>query len=106
MKPKFVATVSAAAIMALVSTGVAAADTHTGYQAVITCDGTATNVVTPTSPAAATQDTSSTGVMIFAVGAYLVPDHFPAGKVQYCDFDNLTSGNSFTDFPFLVRGRP
>jgi hypothetical protein len=44
--------------------------------------------------------------MIFAVGAYLVPDHFPSGKVQYCDFDNLTSGNSFTDFPFLVRGRP
>jgi hypothetical protein len=44
--------------------------------------------------------------MIFAVGAYLVPDHFPSGKVQYCDFYNLTSGNSFTDFPFLVRGRP
>jgi hypothetical protein len=97
---------AAATVMAVAGTGVSAADTHTGYQAIITCDGTATNVVTPTSPAAASQDTSSTGVIIFAMGAYLAPDHFPAGKVQYCDFDNLTTGNSYTGFPFLVTGRP
>ena len=96
-----------AVIMAVIGTGVAAADTHTGYQAIITCDGTPIDVVTPTSPAAASQDTASTRVIVFAVGAYLAPDHFPAGKVQYCDFYNVTTGSSFPDpFPFLVRGRP
>lgn len=99
--------IAIAAMMAVCGTGVAAADTHTGYQAIITCDGTPIDVVTPTSPAAASQDTASTRTIVFAVGAALAPDHFPAGKVQYCDFYNVTTGYHPTDpFPFLVRGRP
>jgi hypothetical protein len=99
--------VAVAVIMAVSGTGVAAADTHTGYQAIITCDGTAIDVVTPTGPAAASQDTASRRVIVFAVGAALAPDHFPAGKVQYCDFYNVTTDYSPPDpFPFLVRGRP
>lgn len=90
----------------LASAGGAAADTHTGYVLQITCDGQTTTVVSPTSPAAAAQDQSSTAVYVLAVGALLAPDHFPAGKVVLCDLDNLTTGNTFTGLPFLLRGAP
>jgi hypothetical protein len=90
----------------LIAAPAATADTHTGYVVDITCDGVTTTYVTPTSPAAVAQDVSSTHVAVLSYGAYLVPDHFPAGKVVYCDLDNLTTGNSYTDLPFLVVGAP
>lgn len=94
------------AVLLLASAGAASADTHTGYVVTITCNGVTTTYVTPTSPAAVAQDVSSTAVAVLSYGAYLVPDHFPAGKVVYCDLDNLTTGNSYTDLPFLVVGAP
>ena len=91
----------------LLTAGPAAkADTHTGYVVNITCNGVTTTYVTPTSPAAVAQDVSSTRVAVFSYGAYLVPDHFPAGKVVYYDLNNLTTGSSYTDRPFLVVGAP
>jgi hypothetical protein len=97
--------VSVAALLLAGAEG-AVADTHTGYVVEITCNGVTTTYVTPTSPAAAAQDVSSTAVAVLSYGAYLVPDHFPAGKVVYCDLDNLTTGSSYTDLPFLVVGAP
>ena len=88
-RPAF-ATIGAA--FAVGTTG-AFADTHTGYHAEIICDSGTTTVVTPTSPAAASQDVSSTNTIVFAVGAFLQPDRFPAGKVVYRDFNNLATGN-------------
>jgi hypothetical protein len=96
----------AAAVTMLVGAGAASADTHTGYVLTVTCGSTTTTVVSPTGPAAASQDVSSTGVIVFAVGAFFAPSSFPAGKVEYCDLDNLTTGNSFDDLPFLIRGKP
>ncbi len=90
----------------LVAAPAAMADTHTGYVVEVTCNGVTTTYVTPTSPAAAAQDVSSARVAVFSYGAYLVPDHFPAGKVVYCDLNNLTTGNSYTGLPFLVVGAP
>lgn len=97
---------AAVAFVPLVGGGVAAADTHTGYVLTITCGTTTTTVVSPTSPAAASQDVSSTETIIFAGGAFFAPDHFPVGKVVYCDLYNETTGNFFPDLPFLVKGAP
>jgi|GEM_PF-6644837 len=97
---------TAAFLTPLVGSGVAAADTHTGYVLTITCGTTTTTVVSPTSPAAAAQDVSSTQTIVFAAGAYFAPDHFPAGNVVYCDLYNVTTGNFFPDLPFLVKGAP
>jgi hypothetical protein len=94
------------AVLLLTSVGSAAADTHTGYVVTITCNGVTTTYVTPTSPAAAAQDVSSTAVAVLSYGAYLVPAHFPAGKVVYCDLYNVTTDDSFTGLPFLVKGKP
>ena len=97
---------SAAALVPLISNGVAAADTHTGYVLTITCGDTSTTVVSPTSPAAASQDVSSTQTIILAGGAYFAPDHFPTGKVVYCDIYNETTNNFYPDLPFLIKGAP
>jgi hypothetical protein len=86
--------------------GVASADTHTGYVLTVTCGTTTTTVVSPTDPAAASQDVSSTGVIILAYGAIYASSSFPAGKVEYCDLTNLTTGNSYQDVPFLIQGAP
>ena len=96
----------AAAISLLVGAGVATADTHTGYVLTVTCGSTTTTVVSPTGPAAASQDVSSTGVIILAYGASYASSSFPAGKVVYCDLTNLTTGNSYQDVPFLIQGAP
>lgn len=72
----------------------------------LTCGGVTTSYVTPTSPAAVAHDVSSTDVAVLAVGAYLVPHRFPAGKVVSCDLYNETTQSSHTDLPFLVVGRP
>jgi hypothetical protein len=96
----------AAGIGMLTSAGVASADTHTGYVLTITCGGETTTVVSPTSPAAASQDVASTRVIVLAYGALFAPESFPAGKVVLCDLSNLTTGNSFKDVPFLVTGAP
>jgi hypothetical protein len=82
--------------------GVASADTHTGFVLTVTCGGTTTTVVSPTDPAAASQDISSSGVFVLAYGAIFASSHFPADKVQYCDLVNLTTGHSFTDVPFVI----
>lgn len=94
---------AAAATLAL-GAGGASADTHTGYVLTVTCGSTTTTVVSPTDPAAASQDVSSTGVYILAYGAIYASSRFPASKVQYCDLSNLTTGNSYTDVPFLIQG--
>jgi hypothetical protein len=97
----------AVAIALLVmSAGVASADTHTGYVLTITCGSTTTTVVSPTGPAAASQDVSGTEVVILAVGALYAPERFPAGKIVLCDIYNQTTGNSYDDLPFLVKGAP
>jgi hypothetical protein len=92
--------------MLMLGAGVATADTHTGYVLTITCGSTTTTVVSPTSPAAASQDISSTDVIILAYGALYAPNSFPAGKVELCDIVNLTTGSSYSDLPFLVTGAP
>jgi hypothetical protein len=106
IKRSVLAASAAAAFVPLMGTGVASADTHTGYVVELTCNGVTTTYVTPTGPAAAAQDVSSTAVAVLSYGAYLVPNHFPAGKVIYCDLDNLTTGHSYQDLPFLVVGEP
>jgi hypothetical protein len=72
----------------------------------ITCGSETTTTVSPTSPAAVAQDISSTQVLVLAVGALFAPGRFPEGKVVICDLKNLTTGNTFEDLPFLVRGPP
>ena len=84
----------------------ASADTSTGFVLEITCGSETTTIVSPTSPAAVGQDISSTGVFVLAVGALFAPERFPEGKVVLCDLKNLTTGSSFEDLPFLVRGAP
>jgi hypothetical protein len=96
----------AAAVTMLVGAGAASADTHTGYVLTVTCGSITTTVVSPTGPAAASQDVSSTGVIILAYGAFHASSSFPAGKVEYCDLVNLTTGNSYQDVPFLIQGAP
>jgi hypothetical protein len=89
-------------VVLVLGAGVASADTHTGFVLTVTCGRTTTTVVSPTDPAAASQDISSTGVFILAYGAIFASSHFPADKVQYCDLENLTTGHSFKDVPFLI----
>jgi hypothetical protein len=98
----------AAAITTLVvGAGAASADTHTGFVLTVTCGSNPPiTVVSPTGPAAASQDVSSTGVIILAYGAIFAPSSFPSGKVVLCDLVNLTTGNSFKDVPFLIQGAP
>jgi hypothetical protein len=86
--------------------GGASADTHTGYTIELTCGSTTITTVSPTSPAAAAQDINGTTVYVLAVGAYLRPDRFPAGKVVLCDLYNVTTGSVFPALPFLLRGAP
>jgi len=102
-----VAAACAVAIATLmIGAGVASADTHTGFVLTVTCGSTTTTVVSPTDPAAASQDVSSTGVIVLAYGAIFASSNFPAGKVEYCDLVNLTTGHSFTNVPFLIQGAP
>jgi hypothetical protein len=86
--------------------GGASADTSTGFVIEITCGSETTTTVSPTSRAAVAQDISSPRVFVLAVGALLAPERFPQDKVVICDLENLTTGNSFEDLPFLVRGAP
>jgi hypothetical protein len=99
---------AAGVVTGTLATGVAgaSADTHTGYTIELTCGSATVTIVSPTSAAAAGQDINGTGVYVLAVGAYLRPDQFPAGKVMLCDLHNLTTGSIYTDLPFLVRGAP
>jgi hypothetical protein len=101
-----IAVCAAAIAILVVGAGAASADTHTGYVLTVTCGSITTTVVSPTGPAAASQDVSSTGVIILAYGAIYASSSFPAGKVEYCDLVNLTTGNSFQDVPFLIQGAP
>lgn len=102
-----VAAAFAAVIATLVvGTAGASADTSTGFVLRITCGSETATIVSPTSPAAVGQDISSTRVFVLAVGALFAPERFPAGKVMLCDLENLTTGSSFEDLPFLVRGAP
>jgi hypothetical protein len=87
--------------------GVASADTHTGFVFKITCDGGPTiTIVSPTNLAAAGQAVSSTQVFVLAYGAISASSHFPEGKVQYCDLENVETGDIFQDLPFIVQGPP
>jgi hypothetical protein len=97
---------AAAIATSLAGAGVASADTHTGDQFKITCDGTVYYAVSPTSPAAVAQDVSSTQVFVLAYGALFAPNSFPAGKTQPCDLVNLTENIDFGVFPFLIQGAP
>jgi hypothetical protein len=89
-------------VMLVLGAGVASADTHTGFVLTVTCGSTTTTVVSPTDPAAASQDIASSGVFVLAYGAIFASSHFPPAKVQYCDLVNLTTGHSFTNVPFLI----
>jgi hypothetical protein len=102
-----VATACAAAIATLIA-GVAgaSADSSTGFVLRITCGSETATIVSPTSPAAVGQDIESTRVFVLAVGALFAPERFPAGKVVLCDLENLTTGDSFEDLPFLLKGAP
>jgi hypothetical protein len=94
-----------AAVIATLLFGVAgaSADTSTGFVLRITCGSETTTVVSPTGPAAASQDISSTRVIVLAYGALLAPPgRFPTGKVILCDLENLTTGSFFEDLPFLI----
>jgi hypothetical protein len=95
-----------AAIMMLVGAGAASADTHTGYVLTVTCGSTTTTVVSPTGPAAASQDVESVKTIILAYGNIFAPSRFPAGKVVYCDLYNVTTDDLFEDVPFLIKGAP
>ena len=97
---------AAAITFLVVGVGAASADTHTGFVLTVTCGSITTTIVSPTGPAAASQDVSSTGVIILAYGAIFAPSRFPAGKVVFCDLVNLTTGDSFEDLPFLIQGAP
>ncbi len=103
---RLVATALLAATGTLGAAAAASADTRTGYVLRITCGSETAMIVSPTSAAAVGQDISSTRVFVLAVGALTAPDRFPAGKVVLCDFENLTTGDSFEDLPFLMRGAP
>jgi N-methylhydantoinase B/oxoprolinase/acetone carboxylase alpha subunit len=100
------ATFALVVAMLLIGAANASADTSTGFVLRITCGAETTTIVSPTSPAAVGQDISSTRVFVVAVGALFAPERFPAGKVMLCDFENLTTGSSFEDFPFLITGAP
>jgi hypothetical protein len=94
-----------AAVIATLVIGVAgaSADTSTGFVLRITCGSETATIVSPTGPAAVAQDISSTRVFVVAVGALAAPSgRFPVDKVMLCDFQNLTTGNSFEDVPFLI----
>ena len=99
-----VATSASAVTLAALVVGVGAvrADTHTGFQLVLDCgDQGVFTVVTPTSPAAATQDVSSTGVLVAAVGNIVSASRaVPENRVMTCTFVAST-GDTLT-FPFLI----
>jgi hypothetical protein len=95
-----------AALAALMGAATASADTSTGFVLEITCGSETTTIVSPTGPAAVGQDVASTRVFVLAVGAFNAPERFPVGKVMLCDLKNLTTGNSFEDLPFLIKGAP
>ena len=101
------AALAAAIFVTVTGTRVAGADTHTGFEFTIDChDGDIRHLVSPTGPAAAAQDTSSTRVYVLAYAAFFAPDHIPAGKVVFCDLTNLTTESFFPDLPFLVKRAP
>ena len=94
--------IAVALAVLVLGAGAASADTHTGFVLTVTCGSTTTTVVSPTDPAAASQDIASSGVIVLAYGAIRASSHFPPNKVQYCDLVNLTTGHSFSDVPFLI----
>ena len=106
LKRSVTAAIAVAMASLVVGAAGAAADTSTGFVLEVTCGSETTTIVSPTSPAAVGQDISSTRVFVLAVGALFAPERFPEGKVVLCDLKNLTTGSSFEDLPFLVRGAP
>ena len=106
LKRSVAAAFAAAIATLIVGAAGAYADTKTGFVLRITCGSETTTIVSPTSPAAVGQDIESTRVFVLAVGALLAPERFPAGKVVLCDLENLTTGDSFEDLPFLLKGAP
>ena len=96
----------AAAIVMLVGASGASADPKKGFVIRITCGSETTTTVSPTIPAAVTHDPESTQVFVLAVGEFFAPERFPEGKVVLCDLENLTTGNTFEDLPFLIKGAP
>jgi hypothetical protein len=95
-----------AAIVVLVGSSAASADPSKGFVIRITCGSETTTTISPTIPAAVAHDPESTRVFVLAVGAFFAPERFPEGKVVICDLKNLTTGGTFEDLPFLVRGAP
>lgn len=106
LKRSFAAAIATTIAALVVGVTGAAGDTSTGFVLTVSCGSETATIVSPTSPAAAGQDVASTRVFVLAVGALFAPEHFPAGKVVLCDLDNLTTGSSFEDLPFLVKGAP
>ncbi len=96
----------AAGTVTLIGASGASADPTEGFVIRITCGSETTTTVSPTIPAAVAHDPESTQVFVLAVGALFAPERFPEGKVVLCDLENLTTGNTFEDLPFLVRGAP
>ena len=106
LKRSVAAAFAAAIATLIVGAAGASADTKTGFVLRITCGSETTTIVSPTSPAAVGQDIESTRVFVLAVGALFAPEQFPAGKVVLCDLENLTTGDTFEDLPFLLKGAP
>jgi hypothetical protein len=106
LKRAVAATFAAVIAALLVGAADASADTSTGFVFRITCGSETATIVSPTGPAAVGQDTSSTQVFVLAYGALNAPQGFPTGKVMLCDLENLTTGSTFEDLPFLIVGAP
>jgi hypothetical protein len=96
----------AAAIVMLIGVSGASADPTKGFVIRITCGSETTTTVSPTIPAAVAHDPESTQVFVLAVGEFFAPERFPEGKVVLCDLENLTTGNTFEDLPFMIKGAP
>jgi hypothetical protein len=96
----------AATIVMLIGASGASADPKNGFVIRITCGSETTTTVSPTIPAAVAHDPASTRVFVLAVGEFFAPEQFPEGKVVLCDLENLTTGDTFEDLPFLIKGAP
>ena len=106
LKRSVVAALAAAIVTLVAGVGGASADPTKGFVIRITCGSETTTTVSPTIPAAVAHDPESTQVFVLAVGEFFAPERFPEGKVVLCDLENLTTGNTFEDLPFLIKGAP
>jgi hypothetical protein len=81
--------------------GAASADTHTGFQLVLHCGATTYTVVTPTGPAAASQDIDTTKVLVLSYADLVSSSgNLPENQLMTCTFTS-PSGTTYT-LSFLI----